>query len=76
MTITTANESERKARRAMSQRNRRKNVHRVDFYANDNTVALLASLRLDRAGYDNSSLLNRIVKEWQTGRLPEIGDGQ
>ena len=56
----------RRARANETQRERRKRLKRLDFYASPEVIAVIDSLRVPRVGGDASSILNRIVKEWVT----------
>ena len=56
--------TERHQRIAERQRQRRKQLRRVDFYAAPETVAVLDSLRAPRVDGTASAILNTIVKEW------------
>ena len=54
----------RRARANETQRERRKRLKRVDFYADPETVAIIDSLRAPRVDGTASAILNRVVKEW------------
>ena len=46
------------------QRERRKQMRRIDYYPPEEAVALIDRLRVPRVGGDASAMLNRIVAEW------------
>jgi len=50
------------------QRDRRKRLHRLDYYPSEDAAAVIDSLRAPRCGGDASSILNRIVSEWAARR--------
>ena len=56
--------SNRRARANETQRERRKRLKRVDFYADPETVEIIDSLRSPRVDGTASAILNRIVMEW------------
>ena len=69
MNIANINEAERRRYLArMSQRKRREGKTRIDFYVPSDASKVIDSLRQPIAGYDASSILNRIVIEWARDR--------
>ena len=56
--------TERHQRIAELQRERRKRLRRVDFYASPETIAVIDQLRTPRVDGTASAILNRIVTEW------------
>ena len=63
-TVNAREPVSRRERKAFLQRERRKRLKRVDFYADPETVAIIDSLRMPRVDGTASAILNRIVKEW------------
>lgn len=57
----------RRQRVAELQRERRKRLRRIDFYADAETVAVIDGLRTPRVDGTASAILNRIVREWASG---------
>jgi len=54
-----------------AQRERRARYPRIDYYPDDDANELIRSLTRPIAGYDFSSIINRIVSEWSEGVPPE-----
>jgi hypothetical protein len=54
----------RRARILELQRERRKQMRRIDYYPSKEAAAVSQHLRTRRVGGDASSILNRIVAEW------------
>ena len=46
------------------QKDRRKRMRRIDYYADEAAAAIVDKLRAPGIGGDASSILNRIVAEW------------
>lgn len=62
----------RRARILEQQRDRRKQMRRIDYYPSQEAAAMIDRFRHRYAGGDTSSVLNRIVAEWANGpMLPE-----
>ena len=57
--------SSRRARTNELQRERRKRLKRVDFYADPETVAIIDSLRVPRVDGTASAIINRIADHRQ-----------
>jgi hypothetical protein len=55
----------RKARVLTLQRQRRNGKRRLDYYPNPDAVAVIDSQRHGRRGGDASSIINRIIGDWQ-----------
>src|SRR5438045_17847 len=56
------------------QRDRRKRLRRIDYYASAEAAAIIDRLRAPRCGGDASSILSRIVREWAARQhsIPEF----
>lgn len=54
----------RRERKRQQQRDRRKRLRRIDYYASPDAVAALIELWRPRPNHDFSSLLDTIVREW------------
>jgi len=54
----------RRARILEQQRERRKQMRRIDYYPSKEAAAVIDKFRTRLAGGDASSILNRIVAEW------------
>ena len=55
----------RKERKRQQQRERRARYARIDYYPSDAALTVIECLVMQRAGYDFSSVLDRIVEEWK-----------
>jgi len=60
----------RKDRKREQQRQRRARCPRVDYYPSPEAAQALNDLRGPGVGGDASSVLNRIVSEWESLRVP------
>jgi hypothetical protein len=54
----------RRARILEQQRERRKQMRRIDYYPSEEAAAVVDRFRIPRVGGDASSILNRIIAEW------------
>ena len=58
-------------RKRQQQRERRRQLRRIDYHASPDVAAVLERLWRPIAGHDFSSLLDEIVRQWHTSLPPE-----
>jgi hypothetical protein len=60
----------KKGRALERQRQRRRRLHRIDYYASPEAAAIIDAQLGPCAGSDASSIINRILVEWAALRVP------
>lgn len=58
----------KKERARELQRSRRASNRRIDYYPSKEAAALIDSRRMNYAGHDQSSIINRMITEWAAFR--------